>query len=348
MSFNQMQRLLLVMGCVLWLAAASDAGEIVLRSKAFARGPLVRLSDIADVKGSEGESTERLAATPLMPGPAAGTTRFLRRAELRDLLAARGVNLSSWRITGAEAVELGVAKVAANGDASTPGDSSAASSPGDQLNELVNNYLRQQTGHDLWSVIADADDDVVAAMQAGGDAVALSGGKAPWTGRQRFFLSNGDAKLVVVYARVERLELAAIAVRTIERGELVRRSDIAIRPYAGSLPAQAFKSVDAAIGKEAVQMIREGSLVLSNFVRSPIIVHRGERVSVRARAAGIVVRTFAIAQQDGGVGELVVVQAIDGKDRYAARVSGVRELEVFAAEARATEVAAAPQSGRTK
>ena len=39
------------------------------------------------------------------------------------------------------------------------------------------------------------------------------------------------------------------------------------------------------------------------------------------------------AQQDGSLGDLVQVQALEGKERYAARVSGVRELEVFAAGA---------------
>ena len=82
-------------------------------------------------------------------------------------------------------------------------------------------------------------------------------------------------------------------------------------------------------------------MLLTSQVRAPLLVRRGERVSVRARAAGIVVRTYATAQQDGSLGDLVQVQALEGKERYAARVSGVRELEVFAAGASAGEVAAA-------
>jgi flagella basal body P-ring formation protein FlgA len=273
--------------------------------------------------------------------------RYVRNTELRDLLVARGLNLTGWRIVGAQAVELGAAKASAVKEEPRQ-EITGGRAGGDHLTELIKNYLQQQTGHELWSVAADADDDVLAALEQGGQDAPISGGKAPWVGRQRFLISSGGAKPTVVYARVDRLEMAAFAVRTIERGELVRRTDIEVRPYAGALPTQAITSVDAAIGKEAVQGIREGSLVLGNYVRSPIIVRRGERVSVRARAAGIVVRTFAIAQQDGGIGDLVPVQAVDGKERYAARVSGVRELEVLAAEARATEVAAAPQSGRAK
>src|SRR4051794_2482981 len=333
-----MRRFLLIAGCFLSLAAEGDAGEIVLRQRAEVRGSLVRLGDVADVKGEEGENAAGMAATPLMPAPSAASTRFLRDTELRDLLAARGVSLSGWRIVGAKAVELGGATASSARVAGAPQEAALNNASGaDQLTNLITNYLRQQTGHELWSVAADADDNGLAVLRQGGQDAAISGAKAPWVGRQRFLISSGAAKPVTLYARVDRLEMAAFAVRSIERGELVRRTDLELRPYAGALPTQAITSVDAAIGKEAVQGIREGSLVLGNYVRSPIIVRRGERVSVRARAASIVVRTFAIAQQDGGVGDLVAVQAVDGKERYAARVSGVRELEIFAAEARVTE-----------
>ncbi len=336
-----MRRILLICTCFGCLAAASDAGEIVLRSKAAVRVSIVRLSDLAEVKGSEGDQSELLAAMPLMPAPAAGSTRFLRAAEVRDLLVARGVNLSGWRIVGADAVEFSASKAGA-AQTDEQGTPSAKLSGADQLTLLIKNYLQQKTGHELWSVTADADDEVLAVVEDGGANVAVSGGKAPWAGRQRFYLSTGGAKPVAVYARVERMVMAAFAVRSIERGELVRRSDVELRPFGGSLPSSAVTSPDAVIGKEATQRVPEGTLVLGSYVRSPIVVRRGERVSVRARAAGIVVSTFAIAQQDGGVGDLVTVEVIDRKERYAARVSGVRELEVFAAEPRATEMAAAP------
>jgi flagella basal body P-ring formation protein FlgA len=335
-------RISFIIACFGCLVAASDAGEIVLRSKTAVRGSIVRLSDLAEVKGSEGEQAELLAAMPLMPAPAAGSTRFLRAAEVRDLLVARSVDLNGWRIVGADAVEFSLAKAAAVAQTNEQEMPAANLSGADQLTLLIKNYLQQKAAHELWSVTADADDDVLALVEDGGASVKVSGGKAPWAGRQRFLLSTGSAKPVAVYARVERMVMAAFAVRSIERGELVRRSDVELRPFGGSLPSTAVTSPEAVIGKEAAQRVPEGTLVLGSYVRSPIVVRRGERVSVRARAAGIVVSTFAIAQQDGGVGDLVTVEVIDRKERYAARVSGVRELEVFAAEPRATEMAAAP------
>ncbi|MCA9261977.1 MAG: flagella basal body P-ring formation protein FlgA, partial [Planctomycetales bacterium] len=76
-----------------------------------------------------------------------------------------------------------------------------------------------------------------------------------------------------------------------------------------------------------------GAVVLTNQLRSPIVVRRGETVTVTARAAGIVVKTLAVARQDGGVGDLVQADTLDGdrRERLTARVTGRQRLEVFAA-----------------
>jgi flagella basal body P-ring formation protein FlgA len=338
-----MLRLMLVTSFATLTAASSDGGEIVLRPKATPRGAVVRLGDIAEIRGGAEAETAKLAVMPLMPAPTDGSQRYLRAGEVRDLLNARGVRMNDWRVDGAASVVVtGVSNGALlAGYEETAGETAKTDS--DRLNELVIQYLRQQSGHDLWSIKVEANDEALSAVRT--PDVALRGGKAPWAGRQRFELIGGTSlKPVSVYARIERLEMVAFAVRSIERGELVRRSDVELRPFGGTLPTQAVVAPEAVIGKEAVQAIRADSMVLSNYVRSPIVVRRGERVSVRARAGGVVVRTFAIAQQEGSMGDLVAVQAADGKERYTGRVSGVRELEVFAAEPTATEIASASQS----
>jgi flagella basal body P-ring formation protein FlgA len=338
-----MLRLLLIAAFATLTAASSDGGEIVLRPKATPRGAVVRLGDVAEIRGGAGGETAKLAAMPLMPAPTDGAQRYLRAGEVRDLLNARGVRMNDWRVGGAASVVvMGASNGALLAGYEESTGESTAKTDSDRLDELVIQYLRQQSGHDLWSIKVEANDEALSAVRT--PDVALRGGKAPWAGRQRFELIGGArVKPVYVYARIERLEMVAFAVRSIERGELVRRSDVELRPFGGTLPTQAVVAAEAVIGKEAVQAIRADSMVLSNYVRSPIVVRRGERVSVRARAGGVVVRTFAIAQQEGSMGDLVAVQAAEGKERYTGRVSGVRELEVFAAEPTATEMASASQ-----
>jgi flagella basal body P-ring formation protein FlgA len=344
-----MLRNVLIAAALLSTTLAGRAAEIVLREHATPQGPIVRLGDVAEITGAEVGTIEHLAATPLMPAPSAGTSQFIRVAELRDLLTARGVDVRSLKLSGAQVVTVGPASATTAASSSKTNKQRVAADPAiadaatEQLTAAITAYLRKNTGHELWNVQLDDDDDVIAAYQeTAGRQARISGGKAPWTGRQRFALSTGSqTPAVLAYARVERLEMAAFIARSIERGELVRRSDVELRPYAGALPRLAVLSIDEVVGKEAVQGIRADSLLLANQVRSPFLVRRGERVSVSARAGGITVRTYALVQQDGGLGDLVAVQTVDTKERYTARVAGLRELEVFAAGASAGDVAAA-------
>ena len=59
-------------------------------------------------------------------------------------------------------------------------------------------------------------------------------------------------------------------------------------------------------------------------------MHRGEVVTVLARAGGIRVRTNARAHEEGSVGELVAVESLANRSTYYARVTGNREVEVYA------------------
>jgi flagella basal body P-ring formation protein FlgA len=342
-----MLRLTLTIAC-LSITLAANAAEIVLREHATPQGSIVRLSDLAEITGADAATIEHLAATPLMPAPSVGTSQFIRVAELRDLLTARGLDVRGLKIAGAQVVTIGPAAAATPATISKKNTLRLAADPAvvdatvEQLTVQITAYLRKQSGHDLWNVKLDADNDVLAAYQQAGRQTVITGGKAPWTGRQRFTLSAGaEAPAVLAYARIERLEMAAFLTRSIDRGELVRRADVQLRPYAGALPRLAVVSLEEVVGKEAVQGIRADSLLLANQVRSPYLVRRGERVSVVVRTGGIRVRTYALVQQDGGLGDLVAVQTIETKERYTARVSGLRELEVFAAGASAGEVASA-------
>jgi flagella basal body P-ring formation protein FlgA len=328
---------------ILSVVSVSYAEDIVLHEQVAPRGSVIRLGDMADVPNIEGLDVHALVATPLMPAPAPGTQRFLRKTELRDLLVARGVDLQGWRFTGAEVATISAATPSAAHAPPAPG---AAGISDDQttaelLTTAITEYLRQRTGHALWRVQLDADEDVLAVQRQAVSQVVVSGGKSPWTGRQRFDIAAAaGASAVRAFARIDRMETAVFARRPIERGDFIRRSDVELRPHVGALPAQAVVGVEGVVGKEAVQGIRPDSLIMANQVRSPIIVHRGERVSVRARAQGVSVRTFAVAQQDGSLGDLVTVESLIGKERYAARVSGLRELEILAAGSSASDTAA--------
>lgn len=344
-----MSRLLLIL-VALSVAAPALATEVILRNRVEARGSVVLLGDVAEIKTDDETLRSQLAATPLIPTPAAGTQQYLRLAEIRDLVASRGVDVRDVHFGGTVVVSVMPEPVAGAETTlrraptrpviRTEEEVQLAT---ERLNVAVKQYIQAQSGHDLWNVKVEGDAKLVDLTDKLGGSIRLSGGEAPWNGRQRLtVLGPANEPLTLVYAKLDRLEMAVYAIQPIKGGDLIRRSDVELRPCLGALPSQSALTLDAVIGREAVQGIRPDSIVQTNQIRTPVIVRRNERVSVRARAAGVSVRTYAMAQQDGGMGDLVMVQSIASKERYAARVIGVRELEIFTAGASAAELAANP------
>ncbi len=333
----------LLLASLLAAATSAAAGELVLRPHSVPTGAIVRVSDIADATTLDDAARRRLLDIPLMPAPAPGAQQRLSASQVRDLLAANGVDAADLRIAGAEAVVIeGPARAIEPAPAARQNSQPLTSEVAEeQLVAQISQFLRQQTGHELWNISVEPNAPLVEAFRRGAARPTVSGGKAPYTGRQRFtFAFAGDKDALAAVAQVEQLQIVACAVRTIERGDFVRATDVVLRPIGGAVPAQAVASLDAAVGQEAVQTIRTDAVILANQLRAPIIVRRGERVTVKARAAGVVVRTYATAREDGALGDLIMVEALEGRERYAARVSGARELEVFAAGAAAGEIAA--------
>jgi flagella basal body P-ring formation protein FlgA len=334
------------------LSGQSAGAEVKLREQVALSRSVVRLGDVAEVSDADAARTNELASIMLFPAPAPGTSQYLGAGQLRDILAANGVDLADLKFSGAAAASLSAPAV----DAAPTGADAATASPEPapdaaakpdresvvaHITSAIVRHLHEKTEHDLWDVKVDADPAVLDLYWKYGPALTVTGGREPWSGRMHFEIGGAQASQAVrAYARVQRLEMTVFAARSISGGDFIRATDVVMRPAPGPLPAHAARSVDQVVGKEAVRVVREGTILLTANVKAPLMVRQGERVSIKARAAGIVVRTYATAQQNGCMGDLVQVQAIDGKERYAARVSGLRELELFAAGTTASDVAA--------
>jgi flagella basal body P-ring formation protein FlgA len=85
-----------------------------------------------------------------------------------------------------------------------------------------------------------------------------------------------------------------------------------------------------------------GKVLTADALRTALWVRRGEVVSVYARTAGIQIRTAARARDDGSQGDLVSVESLLDHSAFYARVSGMREVEVYARSPRVETVEAGP------
>ncbi len=89
-------------------------------------------------------------------------------------------------------------------------------------------------------------------------------------------------------------------------------------------------SVEKLIGMETRQAIQAGDIVFTDLVQSPILVKRGDVITVTSQSGGIRVRTSGRALKDAAQGELVQVESLGSREKYDARVVGPREAAVYA------------------
>ncbi|MEQ8210391.1 MAG: flagellar basal body P-ring formation chaperone FlgA [Lacipirellulaceae bacterium] len=308
--------------------------EIRLREQAKVTGSLLLLGDVADIHAATPARRDELATTPLMPAPPQDQRVFLRVAQIRDLLVSRGISMVGINFRGAPQVAIGDRLVATR-----QAPEVSLSELRQSLEDRIALHLARQTGHADWKIDLVATDSLLRRIQENSSKPTVAGGHEPWIGRQRFEVRQGETKLTIM-ATVYRMQNAVFLKRNVERGMILRPSDLETKSYQGRLPNNAVTNAKAAIGQEARQTLRAGTLLTSGQVNPPRLVEKGETVTVFARTGGVLVRTLAIAQQNGALGELVRVETLDGDDRYAARVTGHRELQVFATGVNAGELAA--------
>jgi flagella basal body P-ring formation protein FlgA len=326
--------------------AAAKSATIQLRPQAHIAGPVVRLGDVADVFDAQEMASRQLAAIELGTAPAEGAEKTLKLREIQELLAARGVNIGEHSFAGAAHVRItrGTARGAA------PSRTRRVTSTEMRLAqrralEAIIAYLREQADEDeAWSVEVQLTDPQAHLIAAATSAISARGGQNPWTGRQRFELSVGTSatERVTVEAQVALPPAQVVAIRPLVRGDLVRASDVTLQrgKTAAKQPAHAdtnFSSIETVVGLEVIRPIAAGGVLTATAIRKPLLVQRGEVVTVHAYSSGIHLKTTARSRQAGSEGDLVEVESLTDRARYFARVSGAQQVEVFAAGVSAKE-----------
>lgn len=323
------------------LPVSLKAAEVRLKAVCTAAGSLLVLGDVAEIYSTDSAEIERLSALPLTPAPAPGTRRFLRGREIQDMLVGRGVNVGELNFSGANqiTVEAPAEKVDA-APTVKPIERGPNIPPLQVVNQALVNYLQQATTtNQPWIFQFQLSTSTQQSLRRAVDAVSVAGGSAPWLGAQDFTLhiptADGEVQLPL-NVEVSVPDAVVAVVRAMPRGAILRAEDVKLVEQAANEQivqvGEAFHSLEQVIGKETQKAISPGQVLDKNYVRSPLLVRRGEVVTVYARAAGIRVRTTARALSDGSEGDLIAVETLEtgSRDKFDARVTGAQVVEVWA------------------
>jgi len=323
-----------------WLAVAclglpAGAAEIELRAQCACSGAVVTLGDVADVGVADPAERARLEGIELGPAPPPGRPRTLRQREIQDLLLLGGVNLAQHRFTGASqtTIQRGDGVVRTSG--LRPVSAAVARRAARQLGEAIVEHLNRTAASQPWSVAVELSEEQARLVAGVGHKLEIRGGRSPWVGRQTFdvlvTLPTGSPATFSVTAEVSLPEAVVVCTRSLPRGAILGTADLRLERVDSSSKEQgAFHAIEELVGKEAVRAIPAGVPIAEDWIISPVLVRRGEVVSVLARSAGIRLTTHARAREDGSHGDLVRVESLEDRTTYFARVCGLRSLEVLA------------------
>ena len=118
--------------------------------------------------------------------------------------------------------------------------------------------------------------------------------------------------------------------RTLGRGDLIRRSDLELKPIpAEKMPSDATTEIVALVGMEARETLRMGQPIAESSVGSRILIHRGDLIEIRVLGGGVSVSTNAKAIGNGAKGELIELETTNPRKRLVARVAGVGMAEIL-------------------
>lgn len=329
-----MRSFFILLALTVAFASTAAGAELQLRANCQAQGAIVRLGELAEVLAADAQEARALAGMELFPAPAPGQQRTLRVRELQDLLALRRVNLVEHRFSGASQTVISGAGDQNKGD-SRPVSPSMVRRAERMVSEAVVRYLHQQvSARESWNVTLSLSDSQARAIPLEARDIAVSGGERPWVGKQQFELvlgTSAQASRLAVTAEVALRAPVVVVMASLARGAVVRPADVQLQPdQSGEDRGEACHSLDEVVGRELTRAVAPGVVLQPQYLRTPILVRRGEVVTVYARSGGVRVRVTARAKEDGSLGDLITVESLSNRKSYTARVSGAQEAEVYA------------------
>ena len=152
-------------------------------------------------------------------------------------------------------------------------------------------------------------------------------GRVPLT--VRLYESGQLTQTLHVRAKVQRVLLAVVTTGPVSRGQVFIRSDLEVREcYLEDDSVTPITDPMIALGQQATATLRVGEVLLARKVKAPIMVKRGELVTVRCMVGGLVVRTVGKAASDAAFNEMIQVRVEKSNEYIAAVVTGRGEAAI--------------------
>lgn len=333
-----MPRIIVIVLAAIVGACAARGGEIALRAGSSAPhdAPVV-LGDVADLRGDEAAT---LRDVVLVPNPAAAAFGRawieIDAAHVRRALDDRGVNWGRIALTGSVCtVRLTRESPPEEAPSVEPPRFDRAPKPIEPpgatplvRDSVVEALLRlfDVSPEDL-RIGFDAADDALLDTVLWGRRVDVQPGAGGGSSRIPLAVWVYEGERVVSSATIRADVLlrrdVVIAPGGVRRGADITPDDvIAERVWLAPGGAAPIGSLEGAVGARARTRIAPGMILRTDMIETPVVVRKGDLVTVHCVSGGVLVRTPARAQADGREGELIEFRIDRTRRPFLARVSG--------------------------
>lgn len=135
---------------------------------------------------------------------------------------------------------------------------------------------------------------------------------------------------VFVPVRVTVHKTLIVAAVPLERGKVLAAGDVILAEReVGAVAGGYLTAVDAAVGRVVRRNVAAGAVVAPAALESPVLVKRGQPVTLEAKSGAITVQMAGVAQGDGALGQTVSVRNTNSKKILQAIVRNEKTVEVL-------------------
>jgi flagella basal body P-ring formation protein FlgA len=296
----------------------ADEGTIAINliEQASIQSDKVFLKDVADLQGADTVRLDKLALTQLCDAPPFGVTLTLSRHQIGELLLSAAGRIPGVSITGAEIIQIRL-----RGKPVTS----------DQIKPLLKAYFHTWKESEIEIRSIKNLDEIELPP---GAQLQLSSRK-PALGRGRIVFAvevlQGEKILQCFWLAAEvriHAEIAKAA-RAIRRGTAVSPEDIVLAPAEIiDLQADYLRTREDVIGKAPIRGFAPGDLLVRGSFVEPIVIKNGDAVHMNVERNGILLTALGHAEQDGRLGQTILVRSVDFSRPVKAQVTGRAEVKI--------------------
>jgi flagella basal body P-ring formation protein FlgA len=132
-----------------------------------------------------------------------------------------------------------------------------------------------------------------------------------------------------VPVRVTLTRTLVVAARPLERGKILAADDVILAERdVAAAPGGYLTGTDAAVGRVLRRNIAAGAVLAPSLIEAPVLVRRGQAVTLEARSGAIRVQMAGIAQADGALGQTIAVRNNSSRKVLHGVVRNERSVEI--------------------